>query len=210
MVTLEQKLSEFQKIIEEKVDDQNNLLIEEKKAEIEEYLAKVEKELVEQYERNKRQGMERIDKQKQEKISSLVQKERRNQLKLMEDFLQKIKEDIEDRFRDFVLGDDYPAYVAKLLEVTLEKAAVVPEDEIFIRISPQNFDRTAQGIRSMLDSKSFKKYTIEEGEIDYIGGFILEIPGKNLRINKTISMSIDEKRDDIGQYIQSYIQGGGK
>ena len=36
MVTLEQKLSEFQKIIEEKVDNENKLLIEAKKAEIDE------------------------------------------------------------------------------------------------------------------------------------------------------------------------------
>ena len=208
MVTLEQKLSEFQKIIEEKVDNENKLLIEAKKAEIEEYLAKAEKELSEQYERNRRLGLERIEKQKQEKISALMQGQRRDQLKLMEDFLQKITTNIEERFRDFVLSEEYPQYAARLLALTLQKSSIETQDQIIIKIPPQNFDRSREKMQEYLKAHGYDKAEILEGDIDYVGGFIIELPEKNMRINKTISMSIEEKRDNIGQYIQSYIQGG--
>ena len=208
MVTLEQKLSEFQKIIEEKVDNENKLLIEAKKAEIDEYLAKAEKELSEQYERNRRLGLERIEKQKQEKISALMQGQRRDQLKLMEDFLQKITTNIEERFRDFVLSEEYPQYVAKLLALTLQKSSIETQDQIIIKIPPQNFDLSRGKMQEYLKAHAYDKAEILEGDIDYVGGFVIELPEKNMRINKTISMSIEEKRDNIGQYIQSYIQGG--
>lgn len=207
MVTIEQKLSEFQKIIDDKVDSENGLLIEAKNREIEESMAKIEKEFIDQYERNRRQSFERLDKQKQEKISALIQGERRNQLYLIESFLKKTISKIEGKFQDFVASEGYPEFVEKTLANTLKNAAASSDETIIVKIPPQNFEKTKGKIQEKLQGH-YTSLSIAEGEVDYMGGFILEFPEKNTRINKTIQEAIEARRDDIGQYIQSYIQGG--
>lgn len=207
MVTIEQKLSEFQKIIEDKVDNENQLLIDAKNREIEESMAKVEKEFVDQYERNRKLSLERLEKQKQEKISALIQGERRNQLNLIESFLKKIVADIEAKFQDFVASAEYPAFAAGLLMSTLKNANAKSDERILIKIPPQNFEKTKAKMQEAVQEQ-YAKVSIVEGDVDYMGGFVAEFPDKNTRINKTIQLAIEERRDDMGQYVQSYIQGG--
>lgn len=206
MVTIEQKLAEFQKIIEEKVDSENKALIEAKKSEVNESMAKVEKEFAEQYERNKKMSFERLEKQKQEKLSALIQTQRREQLKSLEGFLQKIVNDVEEKFKTFVISEEYPEFAKNLLQSTLKNIKAAENDTILVRIPPQNYEKTKAKLMEVLES--YGNARVIEGDINFIGGFVIELPEKSTRINKTIQLSIEERKDDIGQYIQSYIQGG--
>lgn len=208
MVTIEQKLAEFQKIIDDKVERENSQLLETKTAEIEEYLSKLQQETTDQFRKNQKLALDRIDRQKQEQLSALIQSEKREQLKLMEDFLSQLTKKIQDKCKAFVLSQEYPGFVRELIVKTLEKEGVDKSEKLEISLAPQNFENAKAEMIKGLQEAMYQTYEITEGDIDAVGGFVVDIPNQGLRVNKTLRDSIEEKQDEVGQYIQSYIQGG--
>ena len=81
MVTLEQKLSLFKKLVDEKVQKEINEQITSKDEEIKDFLDKEKQILETNANRTKKAALERIKRQRSEAISTMIQKERKQYLK---------------------------------------------------------------------------------------------------------------------------------
>ena len=77
MVTLEQKLSLFKKLVDEKVQKEIDEQILNKDDEIKDFLEKEKQILESNANRTKKAAIERIKRQKSEAISTMIQQERK-------------------------------------------------------------------------------------------------------------------------------------
>lgn len=97
MVTLEQKLSLFKKLVDEKVQKEIDEQILNKDDEIKDFLEKEKQILESNANRTKKAAIERIKRQKSEAISTMIQQERKLYLKKNEEILRDLLAKIEDK-----------------------------------------------------------------------------------------------------------------
>ncbi|WP_028828529.1 hypothetical protein [Proteocatella sphenisci] len=209
MITLEEKMSQFEELISSKIEKENSRRLEEKNHEINTFLNSQKALLEESAQRTAKLSKDRINRQKQEKISMAVQSEKRELLKMSEGFIKTMTLKIEDKCRVFVLGSEYPEFISRIVISTLESEEISKDSKLILTLAPANHNETRKMIKSELEAKGYKKYEILEGDISFIGGFVMEIPESNLRITKTLENSINARRDVIGQFIQNYARDGG-
>lgn len=206
MVTLEQKLNLFKKIVDEKVQKDIDQQITQKDDEISEYLAKEKKLLESNAERMQKSAMDRIKRQKSETISTMIQKQRKDFLKLNEEVLSDLMTRIESKLRSFMEQEEYPAFLEKTVKNAL--TSFEKEASINVYLAPAAFTTSKAVLEKILLEEGFNHFKIKEGEVSYIGGFVIENEERTIRINKTFADALSMKKDDIGQMLHDYIRKG--
>lgn len=206
MVTLEQKISLFKKLVDDKVSKEIDEEREMKQDEIKEYLENEEKVLLANANRTKKTAIERIRRQKSETLSTLTQQERKWYLRKNEEILRDMILQVENKLKDFVQSEGYAGFIRSVLVSSLDSFS--KDEQIIVFIPPVNFRAVKETIKKALEDNGFSKYLIKEGELSYIGGFILENESKTMRLNKTFAEAIYLKREDMGQLLHEYIRKG--
>ena len=206
MVTLEQKLSLFKKLVDEKVQKVIDEQILNKDDEIKDFLEKEKQILESNANRTKKAAIERIKRQKSEAISTMIQQERKLYLKKNEEILRDLLAKIEDKIRDFMQTDKYKEHIEATMLTSLE--AFSSEEHIYVYIPPTNFNKAKEAAESALKKAGFENYTIIEAELNYIGGFVLENERQTIRLNKTFAEALYLKREDLGQMLHDAIRRG--
>lgn len=209
MITLEEKLDQFEKLINQKIDRENHLKLEEKQQEVNEFLNKERNLLEESAKKTVKLSTDRIDRQKQEKISTAKQEEKREILKMTEGFVKTLTSKLEDKCSEFALGDTYPGFISDVLINLVKKENISTEYKLIVSLAPANFDNTKYLIGKKLKASNYNNFEINEGDAEYMGGFVIEIEELSLRITKTLQNSVNQKREDIGQFMQNYVREGG-
>lgn len=208
VITIEQKLSEFESLIEDKVRASNRLLISQKQQKLEQAHTKAQEQVEARYAQNRKQAIDRLEKQKTEQLSTLTQQARKKQLALMEGFLNQSILTVEDKLKTFTLSAEYPAFVRKMLLHVLQHAEAGKEEPVVVRIPPQQFAKTQAQIMALVQEEGYTALSVEEAEMAMLGGCTVEFVQRGTRINKSFQYAMEQQRDRIGEYIQSYIQGG--
>ncbi len=206
MVTLEQKLSLFKKLVDEKVQKEIDEQIANKDDEIKEFLEKEKNALLSNANRTQKAALERIKRQKSEAISTMIQQERKLYLKRNEEILRDLIAKLEVKIRDFMLTDEYKTYIENSMLIALE--AFSKEEHIYISIPPTGFAKAKEAAELALNKAGFEKYTVVEAELNYIGGFVLENERKTIRLNRSFAEAIYLKREDLGQMLHDAIKRG--
>lgn len=204
MVTLEQKISLFKKLVDDKVNKEIEEEREQKLDEIRLYLENEQRVLMESANKTKKTAIERIKRQKSETLSTLTQRERKWYLKKNEEILRDMLQKVENRLKDFVHSEEYKEFIRSVLLSSLE---VFSKDEtIMVYAAPMNFKAVRDTIKETLENSGYSKYIIKETELSCIGGFILENESKTIRLNKTFAEAMYLKREDMGQLLHEYIK----
>ncbi len=208
MITLEEKLQQFHDLVHEKVEKEIGREVSEKKIQIQTFLEEEKARLQTALDREKTASVRRIDRQKSERISALKQEEKRKYLRKNEIFIRDLIQNVEQKARDYVLGEEYVDFVIRLFSKTLKEAKMDVQKEFVLYLCPPRFDQIKEKIAKNAMEEGYTSFEIKEGEIRDIGGFILEIPQDNVRINKTIAKKLESMRDPIGQYLSDYVREG--
>lgn len=208
MITLEEKLQQFHDLVHEKVEKEIGREVSEKKIQIQTFLEEEKARLQTALEREKTASMRRIDRQKSERLSALKQEEKRKYLRKNEIFIRDLIQNVEQKARDYVLGEEYVDFVIRLFSKTLKNAKMDVHKKFVLYLCPPHFDQIKEKISNNAREEGYASFVIREGEIRDIGGFILEIPQDNVRINKTFAKKLEAMRDPIGQYLSDYVREG--
>ncbi len=208
MVTLEQKLSLFKKLVDDQVQKDIDELFSQKDAEIEEYLENKKRQLEANALRTKKNTIERVKRQHAEALSTLFQANRREYLRLNEELLSELLEKTKQQARRFVESDEYPALISKTIEAAL--GAFDPSTALEIFVAPASFEAARGRIEALMNAQGYADYRIHEGENYFIGGFVIEDAQQTVRINRTFAEAIERSREEIGQLLNDCLKNGGK
>lgn len=207
MVTLEQKLDLFRKMVGEKVKKEADEQLAQKEEEIAAYLQEQKASLQRQTERSEKAASEKIRRQKSETISSLMQSQKRELLHLEEELLDDLMKKVEIKGRAFVESEAYPLFIEKALKSVL--ASFREGERLTIRMAPSSFARAKATADQVMEAAGCGSYALQEGEDAFIGGFVAENEDRTLRINKTLAEGIRRKREEIGRLLYEQISREG-
>lgn len=206
MITLEDKLDIFHKIVlkheEEKckeileeLEEKNNNTIKEK----EEILQKRKKEII-----NRRFQLAEV--QKNEIVSKAIQENRERVLSKRQEALDDLILALEEKARQFVATEEYNVYlinsIEKLIDISDDK-----EVTIYLREADKlNFEKD---ILSLGKEKGIK-ITLNITEKDIIGGFIISDENKTYNLDNSFKTIIEENKYSIGKILYKSLEEAGE
>jgi len=209
MITVEKKLNIFSKLILEKERTKLN----EKLQEIKENNEKIIKEKRDKAKVKAKQLIEsKVNKGNVEKnamISKATNEAKNKILNKKKELLDRTVEEIKNKARQFANSQEYENYFLKAVKDAL--AEFNDGKGISLYILPEDIKRFQEKLNSTIVNSGLK---IEDVEIipsteDIIGGVIVVNKVQSIRIDASISSTIEEKRETIGYMLyEELIKAG--
>jgi len=209
MVTIEQKLLLFSKLLHQSMDkkfaDELEEIEKQYKYKLEKNKEEVDKE-VEAIEGNARKKVESGNIESISKAKINVKKE---SMAVKEKYFNILKEHLRDMLRNFVDQEKYKQYLLNLLVKLNEEMSNFESDDLIIYLTKKDNDRYGSLIKMELESKyNCSNITFKTINDSIIGGIIAEYPDKNLRFNMTIESVLEENELYIMQTLFESLEAG--
>ncbi|MGL4344830.1 MAG: V-type ATP synthase subunit E [Cellulosilyticaceae bacterium] len=196
MVTIEQKLSLFSKLLQQDISNEINEKISELEKEyeikIKEHKTAVDVRAAEILER----AQKRAESKKIEYLSRAHMQTKREYMQAKEKQVTRFMKTLEKQIELYVTTDEYKLYLEKLVGQCQE---VVSEGDLVIYMTPGDLSRYREYV-----VKWFKQLGVTEEAITFkekdsamLGGLVIENQIKTMRIDLSIASRIREQKEEI-------------
>ncbi|EHL20147.1 MAG: V-type ATP synthase subunit E [Peptoanaerobacter stomatis] len=188
MITIEDKIESFKKIINEDIKSSYDAEIQKIKQETEDIIRTYKAKKYEDIERIKRDYALKLE-TKTDRIHSKTQKEGQNIIlaankQIYDDFFKALKEELKLEY----LGKEGETYLKRTLEVA--KKDVKSDDTIYV--FEKSYERDMPIIQDILGGVD-----IQKSDNIRIGGFEVENKERTYRLNYSVDFLLDNKYKDI-------------
>lgn len=197
MVTIEQKLALFSKLlhqdIKNNIDEEVEKLSKEYENKVDQHKARIDKQgttLIEQS--IKRAEMKKVEMISRSKIFS-KKEEMLTKEKLIDTFMERLK----NRIRDFTQTTEYEKYLLNSTKAFIPFAQSI--NPLTVYLTKQDSIRYAQKIAMQLENIGISKdlLSFEEKEDNMLGGIMIEEKGSNTRIDMSVAMQLEEAKEHM-------------
>ena len=200
MVTVEEKLKLFSKIVFDKVEKKN-------KTELSEYVNKHENLINEKTGEFEKQanamlekGINEIDREKVLIISKAKMNEKKLILKTKNNLLNELLISLEEQLKSFVDTDKYEELF--IAEINKTSSVLKDSSEIIIELTGRDIDKFKDEIK-----KAFKNSTVNLKENDdLIGGFYAIDVKNDVKVDFSLMNKIDMSREYAGEQLFNLLQ----
>jgi V/A-type H+-transporting ATPase subunit E len=191
MVTIDDKLKLFSKIVFDKIDEEIKGDLKAFEKEKEEILKK-EKEKID---KDKKKTINVIEKRSEIKAKEIVSKaqvqSQKEILNLKEKMINDLLEELKSKLKEYSQTEEYKSYLYKGIDSAVKK---YNEREFIIYLSKNDYDRYKDELINRLNDS----VQIKESKDDIIGGFILQDKDMKFRVDNTLLNNIYHEREKIG------------
>jgi len=206
MVTINQKLSLFQNMLQRSLDD-------EFKQEMTELRQEYSQKLQTNKEAADREAAEIIARTKKKAEAERVGQISRIRLEFKKEYMN-LKEKLFSRFMErvinevekFTVSDRYPGYMMSLVQ-KLMSSGELPENTV-IYMTKRDLERYAEDVKRKLVEQKQTDIKLREAPDSIIGGFIAENPADMVRIDLSMSALLQDNEDYIMQMLFQAIEAG--
>ncbi|AVP53902.1 hypothetical protein K144313037_20960 [Clostridium tetani] len=189
MVTIEDKINLFSKIIYGEVDDKINSELDELENVEKDTIEKEERE-VKKYRNKNIQSVEKKIKSKFEKeVFKLKLEEQQQLLNLKENMINETLESLKERIIDFTKSDEYINYIKSHLDNTLKD--IENKESIIIYFNKKDLEKFKKVINK-------DNVEVSNESKDIIGGYIIQDKNNKFRVDCSLEISIEECKEKIG------------
>lgn len=202
MTTIEDKISLFSKIIYDKLNEEKE---ERLKAFEEEALRKMNEEK-EKIEELKKIALIDVTKKANIKANEIVAKEKLNKqrevLALKDNLVKFTIEEVKNKLKVYVKGEEYKKYFNNLLEKALKD---IENGDYNIIVLKSDYDRFKNDIGTAISSYRDKKVNLSISEDDFIGGIILKDVQGRFKIDYSIAKKLEESEELVGVRVMEML-----
>lgn len=201
MITVEEKLNIFSKLIFEKVQNESDEILDkmyrENKKIIEDYRDEIKKKEDELINKKVRSGQL----EKNRMISDANSEYKKNILNKNNDLFKRMIRQIERLAREFTTSEKYVQFLNKILMNVLSEFE--KDESITIFVMKKDYEKHIENILKSLIDNNFdtNRVKIEIIPKDIIGGVIIVNSINTIRIDLSIKNKIEENKNYIGQML---------
>lgn len=189
MVTIEDKIRLFSKIVYDKIDEELNEEMKKIEAEREEIIKKEETKIQEEKER----ALKEINRKSQLKAREIISKAKfdmkREILELREKIIDDTLKDIIDELNKYADTDEYKIYLYREIENNI---GYINRKDFILYLNKKDFQKYKDDLvqKFKIDVKCIDR--------DIIGGFIFNHKNNKLRIDCSLYSKVEKSRESIG------------
>lgn len=200
MITIDEKLKLFTKIVKDKVDKENQSAIDKFNAEYGNLLDKKKAEFKAEGDRIFEEGMKNIDKERLQIMSKARIDEKRVILETRKKIFDEALDDLCQYGETYAKTPEYKGTVLKDLQSALDE---IPENSsVEVYITSRDNDSFGDDIKKMLSTRNFNI----QNDDDIIGGFIVIDTEHGIKIDMSFLSKIDISREYIGERLFEMLQ----
>ncbi|MEW9097297.1 MAG: V-type ATP synthase subunit E family protein [Clostridiaceae bacterium] len=193
MVTIEDKINLFSKIMQDKVNEKINAKLEAVKKEEEEVFTKEEKSIKEYKEKTLKDIQRKCNSMYEQEVSKATFDKQEELTNLKEAMIRKTLDEIKNRLKEFINSDNYEEYIFSRLNKTLED--MKDGESAFIYFNNEDLLRFEAKLTKYALGKNIE---ISNSAVNILGGYIVEDKLKRFRVDCSLDSSIEECIEEIG------------
>ncbi len=205
MVTIEQKLSLFSKLLQrsmsEKFDEEMRQLRKDYEAKAKENEEIVKKEADEILKRARKKA----DAEKLEMVSKMKYGLKREYIDVKEKYFTLFMQHLTDKIEKFIETDEYPEYLMRLISKLMEEKIT---DSIVLYMTKRDLDKYTEAIKQRLSEAGIFDFSFKIADDKIIGGYVAEDTLNKIRIDCTIQSILDDNTPYIMQTLFKAIEAG--
>jgi len=212
MVTIEQKLTLFSKLLNQSMDYNFNEELKKMDEQYKDLLQKnkdeVDKEVLEIEGRARKQAdMKLVESTSKSKV--LFKKEK---MRLKEKYFEMFIDNLKKTINEFVSSDKYKNYLSKTIESLNEELNKSNKEysDLTIYLNSQDYNKYKEFIKQEIENKQKGINITFKTENDIIGGVILESTENNFKIDFTINAVLKDNESTIMQELFEALEAGEK
>jgi len=204
MVTIDQKLKIFNKIVIEKLNREYEELIHRLDKKDEEAMKDYKQSLSERAHNYRKELIEKGEMEKKLLISKTRLDSKKEILRVRAGLVEKTKKEVLEKAVDFVQGESYKDYLGTLLEEL--ELDLFCENTIILRMIKEDYVRHGDFVKKQLYEKCEKiEVIVENLDSEYVGGFMIFDKSETFKLDCTIKTRIDEQSDLIGKRVNELL-----
>ncbi|KDR94781.1 H+-ATPase subunit E/Vma4 [Peptoclostridium litorale DSM 5388] len=205
MITLEDKLELFTKMVYEKLHTDSEWKLKKMKEENERRLLEKKAQLTQQAEEIYEDLLQRGELKKSEIISQAQTKGRKKTLLKLNEFVDIIVGDIYAMGGDFTKGQEYEDFLYSRIRQAFDE--IPPNGGVVIYIRDEDRQMHMGMIEKAIKDSGGDVESVKFGEMQpgCIGGVIMQDENGFFRIDSSIASIIEESRDMVGRLVYEYL-----
>lgn len=189
MVTIDDKISLFSKIIYGEVNNNIDSELEEIEKLEKETMLKEEKEIQKYRTKNIRESEKKIKSNFEKEVFGFKLEKQQLLLNLKQNMINEVLEGLKSRLIDFTNSDKYESYIKNHLDNTLKE--IGNNDNIIIHFNKKDLEKFAKNINNT-------NLEVSNDPKDIIGGYIIQDKNNKFRIDCSLETNIEECKEKIG------------
>ncbi len=204
MVTIEQKLELFTKLLSQsmnlKYEEERDILEKDFQLKIQKSKEKVDKQAQEIEDRAAKKAQSRYA---QSRSKSKVET-RKDIMSAKEKYFDIFMNSFKIKLQDFVQSNEYKDYLDKTilkLNTVLEK---YDKSDLTVCLSTNDFNKYGDYIKSQIPNN----HTVSLKTADITGGFIAQIPSKNIQFDLSMDSVLEDNKEIIMQSLFEVLKAG--
>lgn len=209
MVTIEQKLTLFSKLLNQDIKEEATIKMQELEKEYDKRMAenkfKTDKEANEIIEQTrKRAELKRVELISKGKLAS-----KKEMMQIREELIDRFMASLNSKVRSFTDEESYKRYLGKIIEGLDSLKGY--ENNLVVYLTASDLQNNKSFIEKALVGVGVdpKKLSFEVAEEDILGGLVIKDPVLNMRIDESIRTLIEEAKDGIVEKITIAIEEAG-
>lgn len=209
MVTIEQKLLLFSKLLHQSMDKKFAEELEEIEKQYGYKLQKNKEEVDKEVENIEQNARKKVETGNAESISKAKISIKKENMSVKEKYFKILMDHFKDTLKEFVKSEKYKQYLLGLIIKLNEEMGNSEGDNLIIYLTETDNDKYRSLIKQEITSNhNFKNITFKTISESIIGGIIAEYPEKSLRINMTIEAVLEENESFIMQTLFESLEAG--
>lgn len=207
MVTIEQKLSVFSKLLHRTMNEKFTEEMEKLRSEYAVKLQKNREEAGREAQEIQRRSAKRAEAEKTEILSRIRINTKRDQMAVKEKLFNTLIIHLSDRIGSFVRSKEYGGYIAAMAEKLAN--AVQSKDSLVIYMTADDIKNYGDLLKDGLRSPHPEKLTLAAANDSIIGGFIAVDPESDIRMDFSIKTLLEDNRPYIMQALFRALEADG-
>ena len=209
MVTIEQKLSLFAKILQQDISNEMTTRIEEidheYKEKISESMQRVDQRAAEIVDRARKQA----ELKKVESISKSHMQTKRDYMRAREKQINRFMKALLIQIEDYTMTPEYGKYLEQLV---LTCSDLVGEQELVVYMREEDIEKYCKLVITSFEKIgiSQKSFHIENRGPEMLGGIIIENQKKTMRVDLSIATKLREQREHIMKHVVDALEEVGE
>ena len=206
MITIEEKLNVFSKLVCEGERHKANEQIEKKQKHNDEIIKKHYENSIKKAEEIEQKRNFKANNKKKEIIARASMEVKKKIFRKKSELLNRLEKEVEDKAIEFVKTNEYELFLLNKLSKIL--LTIKEKENNSIYLTKKDLDRYEDKIIEKLDSLGNQKNKVILGKLDdnKIGGLVLINHDKNVRIDLSIKTILEESKDLIGKILYSSLE----
>ena len=206
MVTIEQKLSLFSKLLHRFMNDKFTEEMENIKKEYEEKIQKGRDAVDREAEDILKKSRKKAETEKIELLSKIRISMKMESMSVKEKYFGVFMGHLKDEIEKFISSDKYENYLFAMVKKLEELEQF--SNSLIIYVTNRDYEKYAENIKQALLKSQQRDLSFKIADDDIIGGFIAEDPISNIRMNFSINALLEDSTQYIMQTLFQAIEAG--